>query len=73
MRDREKTWGYSYFMKRVFSFILCALMSFLLTAVAYASPLTGDNGIGAWIVLMVVAVIVLIGVIILLAKKNKEK
>lgn len=47
------------------------IMMLLLAATAYASPLTGDNGIGIWIVLMIVAVIVLIGVIIILLKKNK--
>ena len=59
-------------MKRIFSVMLCLILAMLLTTFAYASPLTGDNGIGTWIVLMVVAVIVLIGVIILL-KKNKDK
>ena len=60
-------------MKRTLSVALCALMSLLLLTVAYASPLTGDNGIATWIVLMVVAVIVLVGVLILLAKKNKDR
>ena len=64
-------WG--YFMKHILSMMLCLLLTMLLTTFAYASPLTGDNGIGTWIVLMIVAVIVLIGVLILLAKKNKEK
>lgn len=59
-------------MKRIFSVMLCLILAMLLTTFAYASPLTGDNGIGTWIVLMVVAVIVLIGVMILL-KKNKDK
>ena len=59
-------------MKRVFSMLLCLILAMLLTTFAYASPLTGDNGIGTWIVLMVVAVIVLIGVMILM-KKNKDK
>ena len=59
-------------MKRIFSVVLCLLLVMLLTTFAYASPLTGDNGIGTWIVLMVVALIVLIGVMILM-KKNKDK
>ena len=59
-------------MKRIFSVMLCLILAMLLTTFAYASPLTGDNGIGTWIVLMIVAVIVLIGVMILL-KKNKDK
>ena len=59
-------------MKRIFSIMLCLILAMLLTTFAYASPLTGDNGIGTWIVLMVVAVIVLIGVMILM-KKNKDK
>lgn len=58
-------------MKHIFSAVLCMIMMLLLAAIAYASPLTGDNGIGIWIVLMIVAVIVLIGVIIILLKKNK--
>ena len=49
------------------------IMMLLLAATAYASPLTGDNGIGTWIVLMVVAVIVLIGVMILMKKKSYIK
>ena len=60
-------------MKRILSIMLCLITALLLTVFAYASPLTGDNGIGTWIVLMVVAVIVLIGVMILLLKKNKDK
>ena len=59
-------------MKRIFSVVLCLLLAMLFTTFAYASPLTGDNGIGTWIVLMVVALIVLIGVMILM-KKNKDK
>ena len=59
-------------MKHILSAILCLVTTLLLTTFAYASPLTGDNGIGTWIVLMVVAVIVLIGVMILM-KKNKDK
>ena len=58
-------------MKHIFSAMLCLITALLLTTFAYASPLTGDNGIGTWIVLMVVAVIVLIGVLILLMKKHK--
>ena len=60
-------------MKRIFSALLCLILTMLLITFAYASPLTGDNGIGTWIVLMVVAVIVLVGVLILLLKKNKDK
>ena len=60
-------------MKRILSVLLAMLMTMLFVTVAYASPLTGDNGIVTWIVLMVVAVIVLIGVMILLMKKNKDK
>ena len=60
-------------MKRIFSAVLCALIMVLLTTISYASPMTGDNGIGLWIVLMIVAVIVLAGVIILLLRKNKDK
>ena len=59
-------------MKHILSAVFCLIFTLLFTTVAYASPLTGDNGIGTWIVLMVVAVIVLIGVMILL-KKNKDK
>ena len=59
-------------MKHLFSVALCTLLLTLLTTVAYASPLTGDNGIGTWIVLMIVAVVVLVGVLILL-RKNKDK
>ena len=60
-------------MKRILSAVLCMLILILLTTIAYASPLTGDNGIVLWIVLMVVAVIVLAGVVILLLRKNKDK
>ena len=60
-------------MKRILSVALVALVLLSLLTVSYASPLTGDNGIGTWIVLMVVAVIVLIGVLIVLMKKNKDK
>ena len=59
-------------MKRILSAILCVLNLILSITVAYASPLTGDNGIVLWIVLMVVAVIVLAGVLILLLRKNKD-
>ena len=60
-------------MKHFFSTALCIFAVLLFSVIAYASPLTGDNGIGTWIVLMVVALIVLIGLLILLLKKNKEK
>lgn len=58
-------------MKHIFSFILCVMLMLSLAVIAHASPLTGDNGIGMWIVLMVVAVIVLVGIIVMLLKKNK--
>lgn len=61
-------------MKRILSTILCGLITAALMAVAYASPspLTGDNGIVLWIILMIVAVIVLAGVLILLLRKNRD-
>ena len=57
-------------MKRISSVMLSVLLALLFTTVAYAgtSPATGDNGIGTWIVLMVVAVIVLIGVVYVLVR-----
>jgi len=58
-------------MKRLLSLISAALLSVVLCTVAWASPLTGDNGVGAWVALMVVAVIILVGVIILMAKRNR--
>ena len=60
-------------MKLFISTVLCTLVMILFGVIAYASPLTGDNGIGTWIVLMIVAAIVLIGLLILLLIKNKEK
>ena len=60
-------------MKHFLSTALCIIAAMLLSVIAYASPLTDDNGIGTWVVLMVVALIVLIGLLILLLKKNKEK
>ena len=47
------------------------MMMLSLAVSSCASPLTGDNGIGIWIAVLIVAVIVLIGVIIMLLKKNK--
>lgn len=68
--DRSYAAG-RYFVKHIFSFILCVMLMLSLAVIAYASPVTGDNGIGMWIVLMVVAVIVLVGIIVMLLKKNK--
>lgn len=59
-------------MKRMISLLCCALLTAALTVPAMAdSPKTGDNGIGMWIVLLVVVLIVLVGVLVLMMKKNK--
>ncbi len=58
-------------MKHIISLALCVMMMLSLAVSSCASPLTGDNGIGIWIAVLIVAVIVLIGVIIMLLKKNK--
>lgn len=61
-----------------FSYVLaCAVLvlSMIVPAMAQTSVVaaaTGDEGIGVWIAIMAVAVIVLIGVLIILAKKNKR-
>lgn len=61
-----------------FSYILaCAVLalSMVVNAMAETSVVaasTGDMGIGIWIAIMAVAVIVLIGLLIVLAKKNKK-
>ncbi len=63
---------------KTFSCILsCALLalSMVVSAVAQTSVVaasTGDMGIGVWIAIMAVAVVVLIGLLIVLAKKNKK-
>ena len=58
-------------MRHLMSFLLCATLCAVMTTTAWASPVTGDRGVGLWIVLMVIAAIVLVGVIIILAKKNR--
>lgn len=59
-------------MKRMISLLACAALTAALTVPALAeSPKTGDNGIGMWIALLVVALIVLVGIVVLMVKKNK--
>ena len=58
--------------KKRFALLIGTLLC-LLPASAWASPLTGDRGIGTWIVLLVVSAIVLIGVVVLMVMRNRRK
>lgn len=58
-------------MNRNIITLLCCLL-LCLPVTAWASPLTGDRGIGTWIVLLVVSFIVLVGVVVLFLKRNKR-
>ena len=53
--------------------ILCGTLCALLPVTAWASPLTGDRGIGMWIALLVVCVIILAGVVVLMVMKNRRR
>ncbi len=63
-------------MKKFYRILACALLVLTMVVPAMAQVVapaaTGDMGIGIWIAIMAVAAIVLIGVLIILAKKNKK-
>ena len=63
---------YDMNMKKWFV-LLCSALLCLVPVTAWASPLTGDRGIGMWIVLLVVSAIVLIGVVVLMVMKNRRR
>ncbi len=64
-------------MKKFSKILACAALVLMMVVPAMAqqsvvAASTGDMGIGVWIAIMAVAVVVLIGLLIILAKKNKK-
>ena len=60
-------------MKHLTSTVLAVLMCAVLTATAWASPLTGDtSNMGLWIAMMVIAAVVLVALVVIMIIRNKK-
>lgn len=60
-------------MKHLTSAVLTVLMCMVLTAMTWASPLTGDtSNMGLWIAMMAIAAVVLVVLVIMMIKRNKK-